>query len=101
TWKPRSGSSSSKAVNRLELFADKVPKTAENFRALSTGENNSGIRHKGTGGKSMYGMKSDDENFILEHMSPDVLPVANAGPHTNGSQFLSAVPRLNSWKASM
>lgn len=42
---------------------------------------------KGAGGKSMYGAKSDDENFILKHMSPDILSVANAGPNRNGSQF--------------
>uniref|UniRef100_A0A8C0PQW3 PPIase cyclophilin-type domain-containing protein n=1 Tax=Canis lupus familiaris TaxID=9615 RepID=A0A8C0PQW3_CANLF len=42
----------------FQPFADKVPKTAENFRALSTGE-------KGFG-KSIYGEKFDD-NFILKH----------------------------------
>uniref|UniRef100_A0A0G4I4E9 Peptidyl-prolyl cis-trans isomerase n=1 Tax=Chromera velia CCMP2878 TaxID=1169474 RepID=A0A0G4I4E9_9ALVE len=99
----------------MELRADVVPKTAENFRALSTCENGSGrsgkqlcykgtsfhrvvsdvalhggdfVRENGTGGESIYGADFEHENYTLKHDSPYVLTMENSGPGSVNSRFM-------------
>jgi len=93
----------------FELFNDRVPKTAENFRSICAGDNEKKLSYKdnifhrvikdfmmqggditkqnGTGGMSIYGHKFADEGVWLPHTEPGLLSMANSGPDTNGSQF--------------
>ncbi|KAL1523438.1 hypothetical protein AB1Y20_018378 [Prymnesium parvum] len=98
-----------RSVGRIVMLlrADVVPKTAENFRALCTGEcahreREARLSYKGSvfhriipdfmcqggaGEESIYGGKFPDESFKLKHTGPGVLSMANSGPDTNGTGF--------------
>ncbi|KAL9391298.1 hypothetical protein Peur_015218 [Populus x canadensis] len=98
----------------IGLYGKVVSKTAENFRALCTGEKGKGasgkpLHYKGTpfhriisgfmiqggdivysdgrGSDSIYGSIFPDENFKIKHSHAGVVSMVNSGPNSNGSQF--------------
>ena len=90
-----------KGTIKCELFADKVPKTVENFEKLITKGFYNGLKFhrviadfmvqtgcpKGTGTGDAGYKFADEFHKDLKHTGPGILSMANAGPNTNGSQF--------------
>ncbi|KAL4783158.1 cyclophilin-like domain-containing protein [Aspergillus varians] len=152
TYEPQGAKGTTKTGRIVfNLFDETVPRTANNFRLLTTGQtkgedNEHGYSYKGspfhriipnfmiqggdftrgnvstrpiyygrlylytlhyinrgnfitqgTGGKCVYPTgKFPDENFKIKHTKPGLLSMANAGPHTNGSQFFITTA-VTSW----
>lgn len=93
--------STEKGDIRIELFADKTPKTVANFEKLANDGYYDGLTFhrviedfmvqggcpKGTGTGGPGYTFEDEFHPELKHDGPGVLSMANAGPNTNGSQF--------------
>lgn len=103
---------------KIKLFADKVPKTVENFVGLVEGTKEWKNKKNESMKKPFYdglifhrvipnfmiqggcpdgtgmggpGYKFADEASDSKHNKPGILSMANAGPNTNGSQFFITV----------
>lgn len=109
---PRVAMETTLGMMEIELFSEKAPKTAGNFRKLvEKGFYNGLIFHRVIGGFMIQGgcpkgtgtggpgyNIPDEFGPGLKHNSEGMLSMANAGPNTGGSQFfitLAATPWLD------
>ncbi len=100
----------SEGAFKIRLFADKAPKTVDNFVSLADGTKTGKPFYDGLifhrvipdfmiqggcpegSGRGGPGYRFEDEfHSSLRHSKPGLLSMANAGPNTNGSQFFITV----------